>query len=336
MARGEAATTIDETCMEFDPDVELSDHGFYIFLGRRRSGKTTNMTHLSQHLKNAFTAQHIVISGNEQIKEIWSKLVHPFYIHDPDPAVLRKAINEQNRRVKICKQLGVRFPPEWEVVIWCDDCGPVREFMQSKEMRELASQGRNLHITLFCAVQKLKQVHCECRENVDMIFMLNTLHDATIKTLRSENASSVTPNMFHAMVVGATRNRGLCVIRGHPKTPKASDIFAFTHVNLLTKDGIRGALKPLGAPLHWETARKHYKPPIDTAEEGLAAIRTIQVPVCTKPTKEDASDTDDDDATIARQLNINGTEFTGKPYESGNIVVGFKRRAHYSSMASAA
>jgi len=317
--------TIHEECDEFIFEEEIEEYGYYLILGRRRSGKTTYMRHISQHLPVSFTAQHIVIAGAENIKEAWSELVHAYYIHDPTPTILDTIIDEQNRRVKECRLAGIPFPKEWEVVLWIDDCGTYREFMQSKQMRKISSNGRQYKMYVFTSIQKLKHAHTECRENPDAIFTLNTQHAPTITTLRTEFASSVPVPIFHAALIGATREKGMCIIRGHPKTPTSKDIFAFTHYDLLHPDGWKGELRRLGDASHWEEAERNYKKPVS----GLSTLAGKQNP----PKLADDSDSEEkEDVTSTASANSNVSKvpqvfhLNDKPFTAGNVTFAYKSR----------
>lgn len=142
---------VDEDCVEFLFDKDIEPDGFYLAVGRRRSGKTSFFTRAASHLPSAKTSQIICILGAEGILEQWSQITHPFYIHIIDPKnpqsgveVLQDIIEEQNRRVKFCRQHRLAFPPQWAVTLYIDDCGTLEEFMHSKQLKWISSNGRQV------------------------------------------------------------------------------------------------------------------------------------------------------------------------------------------------
>ena len=119
--------------------------------------------------------------------------------------------------------------------------------------------------------------------------------------------------VFQTALTGATRNRGLFVVRGHPLTPSAKDTFAFTHLEFLHPDGIESQPARCGDPTHWEYAEKNYKSP-DTDF-------VVQKPIPKSFSPEDPNDSDREDPVAP----LVGTQFATTPFSHQNVTFSFRR-----------
>jgi len=286
-------TEVDEEIEEFDFSTQLHEHGFYLVFGKRRSGKTTMMRLISQHTPFRSKYQHVVIAGNEGIKELWAEIVHPYWIHDCSISALRAIIREQQRRIRECKLAKVAFPEEWEVVLIIDDCGTYHDFMHCAEMKWLADNGRNSRLTVFLLVQKLTQAATSAREGADGVLSLFTAHAESIRKLHKEFASVIDFKLFQFYLAGATQNRGMFTINAHPETPTPIHMFGYSHSDFLHEDGYKGKLEHVGAEAHWEYAIEHYKSPESALMQKHCAAPVVE------DNEEDSEEDEGDSESIA-------------------------------------
>ena len=322
---------------EFDFATQILEYGYYLVLGKRRSGKTTMSRLISQHTARHKTAQHIVIAGNENIKEDWAEIVHPFYIHEgysidgktkdasADIAIsaLDQIIKEQQRRVRECKILGVPFPEEWKVILFIDDCGTIKKFMHSAQMKWLASNGRQIKADIFVIIQKLTHACTESREGADGVMCLQTAHDVTIKSLHKEYVSTIPLKLFQTVLAGATQNRGMLIINAHPQQHNIKYMLFFSHADFLHSDGFKGKLEHVASEAHWQYAIEHYKPPISQLQSDNKHCVT---------TRKLDEDTDDDEPQAA--VTAETPHFTGDTFIQGTMQLKFKRKPHSAAAAA--
>jgi len=140
-------------------------------------------------------------------------------------------------------------------------------------------------------------------------------------------ASILPKAVFQAALTGATRNRGMAVIRCHPKTPTVQDIFAHTHMEFLHKDGYLGKLVPIGHETHWEHARRVYRP----AAVGKAGPLKVEIngkmitdvvvwgpPLPTAPKKQSKEAEEEPDPHPEYQKS---NHFETEPFVFGNITI---------------
>ncbi len=327
---------------EFDFATQLLEYGYYLVLGKRRSGKTTMARLVSQHTARHKTAQHVVIAGNENIKEQWAEIVHPIYIHDgfsidgktkdasSDVAIaaLDQIIKEQQRRVRECSILKVPFPEEWKVILFIDDCGTMKKFMHSPQMKWLASNGRQIKTDIFIIIQKLTHACTESREGADGVMCLQTAHAATIKSLHGEFLSTIPIKLFQTVLAGATQNRGMLIINAHPLQHHIRQMLFFSHADFLHPDGFEGKLEHVASEVHWEYARKHYKPPVSMLQSQNKGCVTIQK-------LEDDTDEDDNPSVSAQGLQAEKPHFSGDTFVQGSMFLQFRRKNAQLAAAAA-
>lgn len=290
---------IEEGIEEFDFGSQLTPHGFFLVYGKRGSGKTVMMRLITQHTPFRNKYHHIVIAGSEEIRDLWSDIVHPINVHPPSLRFLKQIVAKQQERIRECKLLGIDFPEEWEIVIIMDDCGDEEDFMHSPTMKWIGSAGRHSHITVFCLVQKLTQAQKSNRENSDKVFTMYTGDEDSIKMLHKGYASTLPLHLFKTILAGATRQRGMLVLDSQPKTATIKDLFTHSHADFLHPDGYkaaekRGVLQRLGAPIHWEWAEQNYKKP-----ESHLLTSTMQKQMVDADEEDAAADQEEERKQIA-------------------------------------
>ncbi len=358
---------------EFDFKTQLEEFGYYLILGKRRSGKTTLARLMSQVVERTMLAQHIVIAGNANIKKNWAEVVHPFWIKEGytlDPKekggsagkairILADIIRTQNERVEACDAKGVPFPEEWKVKLWIDDCGTMKKFMHSEEMKWLVSNGRQIKIDVFLIIQKLTHACTESRENCDGLICLRTAHFKTIETIWKEHLSTMNLRLFQAIFTGATQRRGCLIVNAQAKTEDIRKMLYFSHFQFLHPDSYKAKLEHVGSAMSWEYAEKYYRPPVissaylTTAEieaaggnVGAAAVANVQQD-CKNPVVENDSDEDEEEQRViakARSANASAADkaraaalleenFKDVPFKHAGVTLQFRR--HVASAAAA-
>lgn len=273
---------------EFDFSKDLKDHGFVIVLGKRGSGKTSLTRLLTQHVQNAFLAQWVFFVGTEEVKKLYRSISHPYYVRDPTKEAFEEILQLQRSKVELCQQFGFFFPPQWELHIVCDDCAAFGWFMRSKQVQEIASNGRNCHIHFYAVIQRFEQLEPTSRENPSTFIGLRTQGEQLISKFHKYYASSMDKDAFKNVFLETTRSRkALCI--NCVESDKLEDHLAYTHCSLLHPDGFEAAanqeemdmfnearakknlalkvydpnnmLKRLGHQIHYDVAIENYRQP---------------------------------------------------------------------------
>lgn len=273
-------------CYEFDFARELQDNGFNVVFGKRGSGKTSLTRCLTQHVPNAFAVQWIFFIGTEEVKKLYRSISHPYYVRDPTKEAFDELLMLQKWKVQVCEQFNIPFPVEWELHIVCDDCGAFAWFLRSKAVQEIASNGRNAHITFYAIIQKYEQLEPVSRECTSTFIGLRTQKEAVITNINKDYSSTFDKTKFQELYMTVTAGRrALCIscVEGEADDHN----LAFTHCSLLHPDGFEAAanqqeidmfnakrakqgrpprvyqpqnmLKRLGHQLHYDIAVENYR-----------------------------------------------------------------------------
>jgi len=287
--------------LEFDFSKGFQENAFVTVFGPRGRGKTTISRLFTQLLPGARTSQHIFMIGGAKVKKLWAAVSHPYWVRDPNVKELERLFELQERKEKICQQLNMPFPPEWEITLIIDDAGTFKEFMHSEILKQLSSNGRNSHFLIIVIIQKLTHLHPECRENSTNFIGLQTANANSINTIQKEVASGIKPSLFREIYGALTRRKGAIVL--NPNESEFEELCQHTHVQLLHEDGkdaiaeceleetlrqrmkegkperkFTNFLKPLGSPLIMQIAKEEYKEPnLDTFLMSDPVMRLLTI-----------------------------------------------------------
>ncbi len=252
--RGPKTTELDLLGFDFS---KMGRNALSIFLGKRNSGKTTWARFKSQLSEHARRGAFIVIAGSELVKAAWSEIVHPMFVRDPSIELLQQLKKQQNDLIAKYLKRGIPFPPELHLTIIMDDCGSLKWFMRSAEMREFSSNGRQWETDIAICLQYLKMIPPEVRENIDYIFLLSTGNTSTMKILVEEYVSCATIKLLAAIIGVVTQNYGALVISNCQNTRSILD--TCFHAKIPPEYLEDKTL--LGGPEFLKYAMKYYKDP---------------------------------------------------------------------------
>lgn len=273
---------------EFDFESDLKDNGFVIIFGKRGSGKTSLTRVLTQLVPNAFRVQWVFFVGTEEVKKLYSSISHPYYVREPTKTAFKEILELQKWKVEICEAYHVPFPIEWELHIVCDDCAAYEWFMRNAQVKEIASNGRNCHITFYALIQKFEQLEPTSRENPSTFIALRTQNETLVTKFHKYYASSMPKDRFKDMYLETTSSRkALCI--NCVESDDKNHNFAYTHCSLLHPDGFEAAanqdeidmfnrarakkglpqkiydpanlLKRLGHQIHYDVAVENFRQP---------------------------------------------------------------------------
>lgn len=186
--------------------------GFYEVLGKRGTGKTTWTKYMLQFTPHAHVGMFVVMCGSETIRESWSEVIHPMYIQGPRVDYLETVVNDRNELIRESRLAGRALKEEEHLTLVLDDVASVRRIMRSNVLAYLASNSRHLHMSIFLLAQYHCQIPAEIRNQNDLIFMLATHDQKTIRRVHAEYASCLDRRAFEHVVSYCTDNYGMLVI----------------------------------------------------------------------------------------------------------------------------
>jgi hypothetical protein len=237
----------------------IKPYSFLAFVAKRRSGKSTWATEFNRRMASSQWGTVVVLAGSENTKEYWKSEsggnVHPLYVHDPCTEILEKVRDQQNRRITRAKVEKKPLDDRLHhVTIIMDDVGCNTHIMKSKILSYLASNGRQLHVTLMLMLQYFNQMPAELRVQLDYVVVLATSHRRNINKLYDEFASSVEPRVFRSVLNAVTGDYGAMVI-DNTKTDvhTISDNCFYSKVLKFPVD-----CPPLGCRAVRDYAKEHY------------------------------------------------------------------------------
>ncbi len=189
---------------------KLPPCGFCVISGKRGGGKTSLARHLARSRVDAYTGIAMAMCGSQKVLQNWKKVIQPSYVFDPSCEKLQEIIDGQNKLVELYGENN--FPPELKIKLVLDDCGTLRWFMHSAQLKYIAANGRHLFIDVVLVAQYLYQLATEIRENIDYLFMFRTGNIKNVKTIHAEFLTCTELRVVAALMKDVTKNFGCLVI----------------------------------------------------------------------------------------------------------------------------
>lgn len=190
---------------------QLEPDSTVVFLGKRRSGKTTYAMYFSRFLEK-YCGRFLVMCGTTDTLEEWVKGMPRLYVMMGNIEVLRKLIAYQSKKVACCRRQNKAIPKHVKVAVFLDDLGRNKEFMNHPVVRDLYNNGRHYGITVVSNLQYLKQLPAQNRDNIDYLGVLYVRNSKGVRDLYDEFGGSIKFKEFKSVLAKATLNRGLCWI----------------------------------------------------------------------------------------------------------------------------
>lgn len=144
------------------PDHLLTATGVYIFVGRRKSGKTVNIMTLLYKLKDKFDFG-VCFCGSMATSNEYAKHMPRKYIHDElDVKIIEALIHKQESDLKEKKKCK-------RIFLLMDDIGFDGKAWRSKVMKKIFMNGRHYNMCIIIALQYVKSIGPSLRSNTDYI-----------------------------------------------------------------------------------------------------------------------------------------------------------------------
>ena len=235
-----------------------------IFIGRRRTGKSTLVRDLLFHHQEMPLGT--VISGTEESNSFYGKMIPPLFIHGEfSPIILANFVKRQKMimaRIQREQQGGAKSRLDPRSFMILDDCMYDDSWTHDKNIRYLFMNGRWLKVFFIITMQYPLGIQPALRTNVDFVFILREPY-ATNRKRIFENYASAFPSFefFCQIMDQCTQNYECLVIDNTSQSAKLEDcIFWY-------KADIHGDFR-IGAPEFWQHSANYYR---DKEEEDANA-----------------------------------------------------------------
>ncbi len=236
-----------------------------VFIGRRRTGKSTLVRDLLYHHQNIPLGT--VISGTEESNSFYGKMVPPLFIHNEfNPTILANFVKRQ--RLVVAKMTkdnaeGRRTNIDPRAFLILDDCMYDDTWTRDKNILYLFLNGRHVKVFFLITMQYPLGIQPALRTNVDYVFILREPYQSNRKRIY-ENYGAAFPSFefFCQVMDQCTQNYECLVICNNTQSNKLEDAVYWY------KAEMHGDFR-LGAPEFWRMSSEHY-----SEQEGLGNNNT--------------------------------------------------------------
>jgi hypothetical protein len=240
-----------------------------VFIGRRRTGKSTLVKDLLYHHQNI--PMGTVISGTEESNSFYGKIIPPIFIHgEYNAAILANFVKRQKLITgKIQQQENAPRAPGQALVkskldprsfLILDDCLYDDSWIHDKNIRYCFLNGRHQKIFFLITMQYPLGIPPVLRTNVDYVFILREPYISNRQRI-FQNFGAAFPNFefFCQIMDQCTENFECLVINNNTRSNKLEDAIYWYKAN------IQGDFR-IGAPEFWQHNAVHYR---DKDEEDI-------------------------------------------------------------------
>jgi hypothetical protein len=240
-----------------------------VFIGRRRTGKSTLVKDLLFHHQNI--PMGTVISGTEESNSFYGKIIPPIFIHGEYNAaiianfvkrqkMITSKIQQEETAPRAPGQMVTKSKLDPRSFLILDDCLYDESWTHDKNIRYVFLNGRHQKIFFLITMQYPLGIPPVLRTNVDYAFILREPYFSNRKRI-FDNFGSAFPNFefFCQIMDQCTENFECLVINNNTRSNRLEDaIFWY-------KAAIQGDFR-IGAPEFWKHNAVHYR---DKDEEDV-------------------------------------------------------------------
>jgi hypothetical protein len=236
-----------------------------VFIGRRRTGKSTLVRDLLYHHQDMPIGT--VISGTEESNSFYGKMIPPVLVYGEfTPVILDKFCKLQKHKMSKIQnekgQFGENFKSKIDprAFMILDDCMYDDSWTHDKNIRYLFMNGRWLKVFFLITMQYPLGIQPALRTNVDYVFILREPYASNRKRI-FENYGSAFPSLefFCQVMDQCTTNYECLVIDNTSQSNKLEDCIFWYKAEMHPDFRI-------GAPEIWQFNDAHYR---DKDEENI-------------------------------------------------------------------
>lgn len=233
-----------------------------IFIGRRRTGKSTLVRDLLFHHQDMPLGT--VISGTEESNSFYGKMIPPLFIHNEfNPIILDNFVKRQKMimgKIQNDVKMQVRSKLDPRSFMILDDCMYDDSWTHDKNIRYLFMNGRWLKAFFIITMQYPLGIQPALRTNVDYVFILREPYMNNRKRIFDNYASAFPSFEFFCQIMDqCTQNYECIVIDNTSQSAKLEDCVFWYKAD--THPDFR-----IGAPQFWQHSASYYR---DKDEEDI-------------------------------------------------------------------
>ena len=226
-----------------------------IFIGRRRTGKSTLVRDLLFHHQDMPLGT--VISGTEESNSFYGKMIPPLFIHGEfNPIILANFVKRQKLiMAKIQKDLHMQVKSRVDPrsFMSLDDCMYDDSWTHDKNIRYLFMNGRWLKAFFLITMQYPLGIQPALRTNVDYVFILREPYLNNRKRIYDNYASAFPSFEFFCQIMDqCTQNYECLVIDNTSQSAKLEDCIFWYKADVHSDFRI-------GAPEFWQHSASYYQ-----------------------------------------------------------------------------
>jgi hypothetical protein len=232
---------------KFDPR-RVKDDSTCVFIGRRRSGKSTLVTDMLWYKRHIPVG--VVMSGTEEGNHHYKQFVPDLFIHGEfNKGTIQKIIDRQKF---ILQKRGTASP----VFLLLDDLMFDRSYMREKCVRELFFNGRHWKVLFMVTMQDCLGLDASIRGQGDYVFVLKT--DSSLRNLQRLyehffGGVVSTFKIFKELYDKCTENYECLVIDNTSLSSRIEDRIFYYKANIRSNFRI-------GSSAMWSFHKRHYAP----------------------------------------------------------------------------
>jgi hypothetical protein len=218
-----------------------------IFIGRRRTGKSTLVKDLLFHHQKMPLGT--VISGTEESNDFYKSIIPPILIHgEYNPAIIAGFCKRQRivcMRIKEEMERTGQARTDPRSFLIMDDCLYDNSWLTDKNIRYLFLNGRHLKVFFLITMQYPLGIPPVLRTNVDYVFILREPSPSNRQRIFNNFGSAFPSFDFFCQIMDAcTQNYECVVINNNSLSNRLEDIVFYY------KADMHGDFK-IGAPEIW-------------------------------------------------------------------------------------
>ncbi len=197
-----------------------------VFIGRRRTGKSTLVRDLLFHHQNMPIGT--VISGTEESNSFYGKMVPPIFIHNEFNATILANFVKRQRLIvaQMTKDIneGKRSNIDPRAFLILDDCMYDDSWTQDKHIRYLFMNGRHAKVFFIITMQYPLGIQPALRTNVDYVFILREPYQSNRQRIYQNYGAAFPSFEFFCQVMDqCTQNYECLVINNNTQSNKLED-----------------------------------------------------------------------------------------------------------------
>jgi hypothetical protein len=235
-----------------------------VFIGRRRTGKSTLVRDLLFHHQDM--PMGTVISGTEESNDFYKKLIPPLFIHgEYSPVIIANFCKHQRLcglRAKEELEKSGRSHSDPRSFLIMDDCLYDNSWLGDKNIRYLFLNGRHLKVFFMITMQYPLGIPPVLRTNIDFCFILREPYISNRQRIYDNFGSAFPSFEFYCQVMDQCTTNYECLVMNNNSQSNRLEDNVFWY-----KAEMHGDFR-IGAPEFWAFSAANYKPKRSDDEEG--------------------------------------------------------------------